>query len=280
MTLIRQKGGEEASGAPDSMLRLFDYLGNKVISWGKYLVGISALLYRSLKAFFTSQKEGQKVVTDVIFRQILFTGVEALPVISFVALLLGVIVIVQSIAQFTKFGAEDYLGQVLVMVIIRELGPLLTAIIVIGRSATAIAIELGNMIVDHEMEALKVMGVDPLRFIVAPRLIGVIITVICLTIYFCLVALIGGFIVSRFVLVLPFGVFIETLLSAITLNDIFVCLLKSAIFGLLIALICIFHGLSVKVSSTEVPQVTTKAVVSSIFFCFTLNSVITVLFYM
>ncbi|UCD85927.1 MAG: ABC transporter permease [Deltaproteobacteria bacterium] len=262
------------------MIELFDYLGNKAVSWVKYLWGISILLYQSLKAFFTSQKEGQRVVTDVIFRQILFTGVEALPVISFVALLLGAIVIVQSIAQFTKFGAEEYLGQVLVLVIIRELGPLLTAVIVIGRSATAIAIELGNMIVDHEMEALKVIGVDHLRFVVAPRIIGVTITVVCLTIYFCLVAIIGGFIVSRFIMVLPFGVFIEHLLSAATIGDIFVCFLKSAIFGLLIALICVFHGLSVKVSSTEVPQVTTRAVVSSIFFCFALNGIVTVLFYM
>jgi phospholipid/cholesterol/gamma-HCH transport system permease protein len=177
-------------------------------------------------------------------------------------------------------GGVHFVITILVLVIIRELGPLLTAFIVIGRSGTAIATELGNMIVAHELEAIQAMGISPIYFIVGPRIIGVTIAVICLSLYFNVVALLGGFIVSRLILTISLPVFLRELMASLEAIDLVFGILKSLIFGLLIALTCTYHGLRVRYSSIEVPQVATRGVVSAILFCFMSNALLTLLFYL
>jgi phospholipid/cholesterol/gamma-HCH transport system permease protein len=151
---------------------------------------------------------------------------------------------------------------------------------VVGRSGTAIAAELGNMIVAHELEAIRIMGINPIYFIVTPRIIGVTIAVICLTVYFNAVALLGGFVVSKLIFPADLPVFLRELMVSLTATDLVFGILKSAAFGLLIALTCTYHGLTVRYSSIEVPQVATRGVVSAILSIILFNVLLTLLFYL
>jgi phospholipid/cholesterol/gamma-HCH transport system permease protein len=241
---------------------------------------LSTLLYLTFKELISERKKGFPLVFEITLRQIYFTGVQALKVVSLVSLTLGTIVIVQSGSQMELLGGVPFIITILVLVVIRELGPLLTAFIVIGRSGTAITTELGNMIVAHELDAIQAMGINPIYFIVAPRIIGVTIAVICLTLYFNVVALLGGFIVSKLILTTTLRVFLRELMASLKATDLVFGILKSVVFGLLIALTCTYHGLTVRYSSIEVPQVATRGVVSAILFCFISNALLTLLFYL
>ncbi|MBM4331911.1 MAG: ABC transporter permease [Deltaproteobacteria bacterium] len=257
-----------------------DSIGRGMSGRLRYYLDLSTLLYLAFKEAVAERQRGFSLVWEITLRQIYFTGVQALKVVTLVSLALGAIIIVQAGSQLALLGGVKFISTILVLVIIRELGPLLTAFIVIGRSGTAIATEIGNMIVAHELEAIRAMGINPVYFIVTPRIIGVTIAVICLTIYFNGVSLLGGFIVSMWILPMDLTVFLEELMISLTATDLIFGILKSAAFGLLIALTCTYHGLTVRYSSIEVPQVATRGVVSAILSCFTFNVLLTVLFYL
>jgi phospholipid/cholesterol/gamma-HCH transport system permease protein len=245
------------------------------------LVDLPTLLYLAFKEPVVERKKGFAFVYEITLRQIFFTGVEALKVVVLIALALGTVVTVQAGNRLAFLGrGVDFIFPILIVAILRELGPLITALIVIGRSGTAIATELGNMIVAHEVEAIRVMGINPIYFIVTPRIIGVTIAVIGLAIVFNVVALTVGFFVSQWILPVSLAGYLQGIINAITPPDLIFGLLKSTLFGLLIAVTCTYHGLSVRTSSIEVPQAATRGVVSAMLFCFATNALLTILFYL
>ncbi len=262
------------------MAKFFESIGSWFLKKLNTFLDICAYTFLIIKTIFqkkTSPGRSQKLV---LLKQILFTGVDALPLIALVALAIGATSIIQSFSALTKFGGESFIGKILITVIIRELGPILTGFIVISRSGTAITTEIGNMMVSHEIEALEAMGIDPVRYIIFPRILGVTISLVSLNIYFDILAILGGFFVSKMIIVTSLSIFLEKMLQAMILSDLTISLLKGAIFGLLTAIICTFHGFSVKLSSTEVPQMTTKAVVNSIMMLFLSDGIITFIYYM
>ncbi len=255
-------------------------LGEWVIEKLNVFLGLSTLLYLTLKELAAGRKKGFPLVFEITLRQIYFTGVQGLRVVLLVSLALGTVTIIQAGSKLAFLGGAEILVPILVVVIFRELGPLLTAIIVIGRSGTAIATELGNMIVAHELEGIQAMGINPVYFIVAPRIIGVTLAAIGLNIFFNAVALLGGFVLSQLILPITLPEFLLELEKVLTVKDLVFGFLKSALFGLLIALTCTHYGLSVRYSSIEVPQMATRGVVSAILFCFVTDALLTVLFYL
>jgi phospholipid/cholesterol/gamma-HCH transport system permease protein len=262
--------------------------GDPLESIGRWVRGkvtvflnLSTLLYMAFKELLAERKKGFSLVFEITLRQIYFTGVQALKVVTVIALALGTVVIVQIGTQLSFIGGGiEFIVPILVLVLFRELGPLLTAIIVVGRSGTAIATELGNLVIAHELEAIQVMGINPVYFIVTPRIVGVSIAVICLTAIFITVGLLGGFWVSKLILPITFQAFLRELEIALSAGDLLLAFLKSLIFGLLIALTCTYYGLTVRYSSIEVPQAATRGVVSAMLFCFATNALLTVLFYL
>ena len=250
---------------------------------GKIIVflNLSTLLYLAFKELIAEREKGFSLVFEITLRQIYFTGVEALKVVTLISLALGTVIIVQAGTQLAFLGGGiEFIVPILVLVMFRELGPLLTAIIVIGRSGTAIATELGNMVIAQEIDAIQAMGINPVYFIATPRIIGVTIAVICLTTVFIAVGLLGGFWVSKLILPITFSAFLQALQSSLKVNDLLFGFLKSLIFGLLIGLTCTYHGLTVRYASIEVPQAATRGVVSAMLFCFATNALLTVLFYL
>ncbi|MEW6248710.1 MAG: ABC transporter permease [Nitrospirota bacterium] len=253
-----------------------EWVGQKVLDAFSYARALWELIVRAAWELTRPAERGRQEALRVITRQILFTGVDALPVTSAIALMLGIIVITQAGTQLPKLGAGGLVGSIIVIVVIRELGPLVTALIIAGRSGTAIATELGNMSVNREVTALKLMGIPLQRFIVMPRMVGVVVAMFCLTVYFDLVAVLGGFLIANMQLTIPFEAFIEGITRALSLADVAFTALKPLAFGAAVAAICCHHGLSVRASLTEVPQQTTKAMINSVTVCLVLDLLITI----
>lgn len=261
------------------MVHYFYNFGKWFLNLVDHFTSLCAYSIHILKILFQRKTGRFGTGLTVLFKQILFTGVDALPLIAMVSLAIGGIIIIQSLTFLPRIGGESLIGKLLIIVIIRELGPILTSFIVIGRSGTAITTEIGNMVVSHEIEALEAMGVDPIRYIVIPRILGVTISLVGLNIYFTIFAIIGGYLVSKMVLVTSFPVFLQIILESMVLSDIAISLAKGFIFGILISLICTFQGFSVKLSSTEVPRMTSKAVVHAIAAVFLTDGIITFIYY-
>jgi phospholipid/cholesterol/gamma-HCH transport system permease protein len=266
---------------PNEKRNSLDSIGRWVRGRGIVFLNLSALLYMAFRELLTERKKGFSLVLEITLRQVYFTGVQALRVVAVISLALGTVIIVQIGTQLSFLGGGiEFIVPILVLILFRELGPLLTAIIVIGRSGTAIATELGNIVIAHELEAIEVMGINPVYFIVTPRIIGVSVAVVCLTIIFVTVGLLGGFWVSKLILPITFDAFLRELEVALSAADLLAGFLKSLIFGVLIALTCTYYGLTVRYSSIEVPQAATRGVVSAMMFCFATNALLTVLFYL
>jgi len=261
------------------MTGYFSKSGNWLLSIIENFANFCAYNILIIKTIFQKKSGSLKEGKNVLIKQVMFTGVNAIPVIALVSLALGCISIIQTFTFLPRFGGESLVGKIIVTVIIRELGPVITGFIVIGRSGTAITSEIGNMTVSHEIEALEAMGIDPVRYIVIPRIFGVTASLVCLNIYFDIFAIIGGFLVSRMVLITSLSIFLSKILESMVISDITVSILKGFIFGILISLICTFRGFSVKFSSTEVPQMTSKAVVDSITAIFLADGIITFIYY-
>lgn len=258
---------------------MIGWLGQRTIAGYLYLTDLSAHVFVTLRELVSPVRQGRWAALRVTLRQMLFTGVDALPVVSAIALMLGLIVITQAGTQLPKVGGEGLIGSIIVVVIIRELGPLLTAFIVIGRSGTAITTELGNMRVAQEITALELMGIRVSRYVVMPRVVAVVLSMLCLIFYFDAVAVLGGFVIARMKLTLPFHVFGQAVAQSLSLADVLVTVAKGILFGTAVAVICCHHGLSVRSSYTEVPQQTTKAMINSVTICLVLDILVTVAAY-
>jgi phospholipid/cholesterol/gamma-HCH transport system permease protein len=258
---------------------MIGWLGQRTVDGYTYLADLSAQVYLTLRELVSPGQQGRWAALRVTFRQMLFTGVDALPVVSAIALMLGLIVITQAGTQLPKVGGEGLVGNIIVVVIIRELGPLLTAFIVIGRSGTAITTELGNMRVAQEITALELMGIRISRYITMPRVVAVVLSMLCLIFYFDAVAVLGGFVIARIKLTIPFHVFAQAVAQALSLTDVLVTAAKGILFGTAVAVICCHHGLSVQSSYTEVPQQTTKAMINSVTICLLLDILVTIAAY-
>ena len=210
-------------------------------------------------------RSNRHVSSMVILRQILFTGYEALPLISFLALAIGGLIILQGTNLLSNFGQGIWVHIILVTVVVNELSGILTALVVVARSGTAIATELGNMKVRREIDLIESFGISPIGYLVVSRIIGVVVAMVVLVLYFNLVAVLGGWLFSRIFNHLEFRAFINDFLTVLKISHVFSSLIKSVVFGLIISTVSTFQGMSVGKASTEVPQRTIKAVVTSIF---------------
>jgi phospholipid/cholesterol/gamma-HCH transport system permease protein len=218
-------------------------------------------------------KQNRSININVLIRQILFTGFQALGLVSLIALLLGAIIIVEGYTLLGAVGQTDWIYKVLISALVRDIGPIIVSYIIIARSGTAIATELGIMVVNHEYDALRVMGISPISYLVAPRVFGVVISQFLLIIYFIVIGFFGGFLVSNAFLSLPFVDFMDRLARDLTLADLVTMIFKVVLSGFFIGVIACYHGLSVSKTFTDVPQRVIKAVGRSIVAVYIINVV-------
>jgi len=259
--------------------RLTSPLGGGVRNWLARLGNVAWLGLICIRHLLSLRTNQVGVIYDQTKLQVRFTALDALPLALLTSLLLGGITLIQVFAQMSAFGAETYLSRLLAKLVIRELGPLLVSVIVIGRSGTAIAAEMASIKLSGEVDALCAMGVNPIQYLLLPRILGGILSVFSLIILFDAAALLGGFLVawSRFPLSPRF--FLSALGNAIQWPELIITFAKATIFGGLVPLICASSGLRVSSSSTEIPQAVTAAAVSSLVAVFLAGAILSVLVY-
>ncbi len=213
-----------------------------------------------------------------ISRQILYTGVEAVGVVSIIAFFCGVTIVLQSMTTMPKFGVTEYFGNILVIAVVRELGPFFTSLTVIGRSGAALAVYIGTMRINKEIDALEVMGIDPVNFVVVPALAGMTLSMVCLNCYFGMIAVLGGLLVANVTVQIPFFIFLSKVLDALSWVDILLLCIKGLVFGAVIAVMGCWYGMKVN-NVRAVPQAAMRAVVGSMTVTIVINIIITVGFY-
>ncbi len=193
------------------------------------------------------------------------SGTDALPIVSMLSFLMGAVLAFQAAIQLRKFGANVFVADLVSLSICLEMGPLMTAIIVAGRSGAAFAAHLGTMRVNEEVDALSVMGIDPIRYLVSPRILAVALVMPCLTLFADFLGILGGLVVSVISLDLTPKVFFNQAYKVLEVTDVLKGLLKSLVFGIEIATIGCLRGFQVRGGAESVGAATTSAIVTSIF---------------
>lgn len=213
----------------------------------------------------------------VLLRQIYFSGIEALGAVTVIALLTGIVIT----TQVTSILGQRILvlAQIMLWTIVRELGPLFAAIVVIARSSSAAASELASMKIRGEIDYLRLLGISPGDYLVVPRIVGITFSVIAVTFYFQVVAIVGGYAFAAFLGYLPFGKSISGVLTTLTMTEALVSLLKAVVFGLVISITSCYYGFKATGTVTAVPQAATGALIRNLLTIFLLDGVITYAFF-
>jgi phospholipid/cholesterol/gamma-HCH transport system permease protein len=213
-----------------------------------------------------------------IARHVYDTGITAIPIVALIAFLISVIIAYMSAQQLISFGATIFVVDLVTIGVLRELGVLLTAIIVAGRSGSAFSAEIGAMRLNEEVDALIATGVDPFEVLVLPRVLGLIIALPLLTVIADIIGLMGGALLCRFLLDMPLTQFVDRVNEAIAPTTFWVGIIKAPVFALAIGLAGAYRGMQVRGSSRELGRLTTVAVVQSIFLVILADAVFAILF--
>jgi len=246
----------------DSLLLLIgDFLYTKYIQLKAVVILTADIFYWSWKGLFDHSGHRQGSFTI----QSLQIGFNALPIVGLLSFIIGLILAIQTAVQLRQFGAEQFLANLLAFSLARELSPLITAIILAGRSGSAIASEIATMKVTEELDALKMMALNPLRYVIAPKLHAVTVCMPLLVLFSLIVGIFGGVIVAVSILGLSAQSFLTSCLRVVSIKDLFITMLKSVAFAWQIVIIGSYYGLNVEGGSDAVGRATTKAVVASIF---------------
>jgi phospholipid/cholesterol/gamma-HCH transport system permease protein len=214
-----------------------------------------------------------------VARHIYETGITAIPIVSLIAFLITLIIAYIAAQQARNYGAEIFVVDIVTVGVLRELGVLLTAIIVAGRSGSAFAAEIGAMRLNEEVDALHAIGVPPYEVLILPRLIGLVVALPLLTVIADFIGLTGGALLCHWLLDMPLPLYLDRVQDAIASTTFWVGVIKAPVFGLLIALSGTYRGLQVRDSSRELGRLTTVAVVQSIFLVIFANAVFAVVFW-
>lgn len=255
-------------------MSFFAILGRWVIKKGAHFLEILQLILATLSGFAGLRNQA---TTPVLLKQIYFTGFESAKVIIVISMAIGTVIIAQVMLLVGSANAS-LTGKVLVWTVVRELGPLLTALVVIARSGAAIATELGTMRLNGEIEVLEGLGISPVGYLAVPRIVGGMLAVLALTVYFEVGAILGGSLVASLGWHLPFPQFSQGLYAALTLQDLAMSAVKGLLFGLFITAAGCQQGLAVGRSATMIPQAATLGVMHSLFLVFFLDGVVTLTF--
>lgn len=253
-------------------------LGREGLATWSGLSSAVGLMTRALASGFDGGRAAERAVRRVVLRQIFFTGAQGLPFITATALVLGATMMLQIHVAAPGMPGE-IVGKVLATIVLREFAPLVTAIIVASRSGTAIATEIGNMQASLEMLGLASMGIDPSRYVVLPRLVAVVTSVLVLMVYFGMLALVGAFSLAAASGTPDPAAMRAGLADTLALTDLALFMGKGVGCGAIVAVICCHYGMQVKGSITEVPLMTGKAVIRSVLGCVFYNFAATLAYY-
>lgn len=224
----------------------------------------AALLIESIYWILVGPFKQQPVRIPAVFAQMMTIGIAAAPIVFILSFAIGVMLAIQGIHSLKTFGAESQVVVGIALSVTREFGPLITGILVAGRSGSALAARIATMQVSQEIDALRVIGINPVRYLVAPALLAMLVMVPTLSFFADLAGMLGGAVYTSVELGLSYHAYLDRSLEALTTDDIFQGLLKSMVFAAIIVLVGVMNGFQVSGGAEGVGRVTTRAVVLSI----------------
>ncbi len=253
----------------DGRLRLFAYWRQLAYLFMEFWIGLRAL-----------RGNQRRYVKNLTIHQIIFSGIDAVGVVSIIAVVIGGVVLVQMMTFAPGFQSSPFLMGIVSSLLTKEMAPVFTALILVGRSGSAITVELGTMRVKRHHEALAAMGIDIAQYFYVPRVIGLTVAGILLNGYFAIMTFFSWFIISSFQRGIDMQRMMNLFVDSLHASDLFISVLKGGVLGMAVAIICIHQGSNVKKSVTEIPQRTSKAIVTAFISTFIINMVISLVWYM
>jgi phospholipid/cholesterol/gamma-HCH transport system permease protein len=263
---------------PPPFTRLVGLVGESMITAGRTLIGLLGFFGALLITLGTVIVRPRRLRWHAVVQRFEIVGVHALGIIGLMSFLVGIVIAQQGAAQLREFGAEIFTINLVGRVSFRELGVLMTAIMVAGRSGSAFAAQLGSMKLAEEVDAMRTIGVSPMEALVLPRVMATVLVMPLLAFYASICSIIGGGILSYFALDIPPLTFVQRIREVTPLQDVYICLIKAPVFGFLIAICGCYQGMQVRGNNEEVGFRTTAAVVQAIFLVIVLDAFFAVFF--
>ncbi len=254
-------------------------IGRIVIEYLDWIKGVGKLSWGIFYWIFIGPFKGKTAHREGIFEQMVFVGVRSIFIVFFVDIFTGMVLAMQTAYQLEKMGAVIYVASLVAVSLCRELGPVLTALVIAGRAGSAIAAELGTMKVTEQTEALDTMAINPVRFLAVPRFLALLVMLPALTIVGNISGILGGYIVGTGSLHINPDLYMQTTFKYLELKDIYTGLVKSFVFAVIIALVCCYEGMNTKGGAEGVGRATTRSVVLSFILIIVADCVVTAIFY-
>ena len=255
----------------------------RVGRWTLYQLAIGArvsvLMVETLAWMVVAPLRGKGLRLKAAVESFVEFGVRSLPIVGMICFLVGVIIALQSSYTLEKWGANRFIATLVAVSALREMAPLMTAILITGRSGSAITAEIGTMKVGEEIDALEVMGLNPIKYLVVPKFMAMLLAVPCVTVTAMFIMIFGGFVASVVVVGVDPSVYIEMTTQSLVEKDLVTGMVKSVFFGISICWVGVYRGLQVEGGAEGVGRQTTSSVVTSIFLIIIIDLLFTVLFY-
>jgi phospholipid/cholesterol/gamma-HCH transport system permease protein len=280
LDLVRGSGARvpEAIPHPRHLPDMVEKLGRATVGIGREAALLLSFFGRILAAIGGTIAHPRRLRGAALVHQLQLVGLEAMPIVGLLSFLIGVVLAYQGADQLRRFGAEIFTINLLGVSVLRELGILLTAIIVAGRSGSAFTAQIGAMQVNEEVDALRTIGLDPIEVLVLPRLLALVLALPLLAFYASMMAILGGGLMIVTGLDIPLPQFLHQLAGAVPPRTLWIGLAKAPVFAFLIAMVGCFQGLRVSRSAESVGLLTTKSVVVSIFLVILVDALFSILF--
>lgn len=279
-----QRAANGTPGVPTAQIvsgprfALADRVGRATIGLGTDILSMLAFLGLVTMTLARLLRDPTRLRVKSLFFHLEQVGLKALPIVGLLSFLIGIVLAYQGADQLRRFGAEIYVVNLLGIGVLREIGILMTAIIVAGRSGSAFTAQIGTMKVNQEVDAMRTLGLDPVELLVLPRMLALLIALPLIGFYSNIVALMGGAVMAYGYLDITFGQFARQLQIAVTPTTLFVGMIKAPVFAVVIALVGCYEGLRVSGSAESVGLLTTRSVVMSIFLVIVLDAIFSILF--
>jgi phospholipid/cholesterol/gamma-HCH transport system permease protein len=252
----------------------------KIVLFLQHLSSIWFLFLETFRWMVVKPIQGKPLRVGAVFVQMDEVGVRSLPIVFLVSFFIGIILVLQTSYQLATFGATNYAASLASVALTRELGPLLTAIVVAGRVSAAFTAELGTMMVTEEIMALEVMAIHPIAYLVVPRFIALVVMLPCLTVLADLVGMVGGYVIGTTAVGIRPSLYIQTTIEALLLKDVLTGLFKSVVFAVIIVLVGCYMAFVVKGGAEGVGKSTMISVVTSLILIILADCFFTTVFYL
>lgn len=262
-----------------TVLTIFEHIGTSVTQWTRVFADFSRLFLETVYWAVMGPFKKKPLHVPIVFDQMVFMGIQSMVIVFFVMFFTGIVLAMQSAPQLKQMGGVIYVASLVSISICRELGPVLTALVIAGRVGAAITAEIGSMKVNEQLEALDTMAISPVRYLVVPKLLALFIMLPCLTILGDASGLLGGYVIGVHNLHINHGLYIQTALKFLTLKDIYTGLSKSFVFAVIITMVGAYQGFRTRGGAVGVGRATTISVVTSFILVIIADAILTGIYF-